>query len=120
MFHLKCKVMNKCKYVLIVLACLISVSTFSQKDNKVAEIKIKTSAQCDMCKDRIEKNLSKESGIKSSSLDVKSKVLTVKYDASKTDAAKIKAAVSKIGYDADEVKANTTAYGKLPACCKKN
>jgi periplasmic mercuric ion binding protein len=81
-------------------------------------IKIKTSAKCDMCKERIQKGLSYEKGIKSSSLDIPTKVLTVVYDENKTSPDKIKLAVSKTGYDADEVKADKVAYEKLPACCK--
>ena len=112
--------MSKIKLVLVCIVCLLTVTAFSQKDVKISEIKIKTSAQCDMCKERIEKNLSKEAGIKSVVVDIKTKVVTVKYLADKTNAAKIKGAISKSGYDADETKADQAAYAKLPACCKKN
>jgi mercuric ion binding protein len=84
-----------------------------------AEIKIKTSAQCDMCKKRIEKKLSFEKGIKSAVLDVDSKVLTIVYKKDKTDEKTLKTAVSKIGYDADGMVADKGAYDKLPECCQK-
>lgn len=111
--------MNTGKLMVFVFALIFSASVFAQKDTKLTEIKIKTSAQCDMCKEKIEKAVSKETGVKSVSLDVKSKVLTVKYESDKTDAGKIKAAVNKAGYDADDKKADPKAYEKLPACCKK-
>lgn len=84
------------------------------------EIKIQTSAVCGMCKDRIETDLSKENGVKSVSLDTDTKIVTVGYNPEKTDPDKIRTAISKIGYDADDVKADPAAYDKLPSCCKKN
>ena len=58
-------------------------------------------------------------GIKSVDLDLETKVLTLEYRTDKTDADKLRTAVSKIGYDADDVKADEAAYQKLPACCQK-
>jgi copper chaperone CopZ len=88
------------------------------KTSNFQSIKIKTSAVCDMCKETIEKKLSKEPGVKKSNLDVKTKICTVQYDDTKTSPEKIKLAISNSGYDADDVKANKTAYDKLSPCCK--
>jgi mercuric ion binding protein len=94
-------------------------SVFAQSQPDKNEVKFKTSAQCDMCKKRIEKVMSMEKGVKSAVLDVDSKILTINYKADKTDVATLKKSVSKIGYDADEVKADEKAHNKLPACCQK-
>lgn len=80
---------------------------------------IKTSAVCETCKENIEKYLSYEKGIRSSQLDVESKMLTVVYDPKKTEPAKIRQAVTKSGYDADSLKADPKAFNRLPDCCKK-
>ncbi|GAB3269884.1 hypothetical protein GCM10027347_40180 [Larkinella harenae] len=93
--------------------------TTRASDDKEKEVKIKTSAICSMCKERIERNLAFEKGIKESNLDLKDKVVTVKYNPKKTDISKIKATISKTGYDADEVTADEKGYAKLPSCCKK-
>lgn len=85
---------------------------------KTAEIKIKTSAQCGMCKDRIEKAMSYESGIISTNLDLVTKDVTVVYKPNKTNPDKVRIALSKIGYQADDFKADPIAYENLPACCK--
>jgi copper chaperone CopZ len=98
---------------------ILVMSVFTIKAQDVAEIKIKTSATCDMCKATIEKYLAFEKGVKRSSLDVPSKVLTVTYNPKKTTPEKIRQAVSKSGYDADDVKADPKAYQKLDDCCKK-
>ena len=86
---------------------------------KSETIRIKTSSQCDMCKERIEEVLAFERGVKSSELDLETQVVTVTYKAGKTTPEKIRKAISKVGYDADDVPADEKAYKKLPACCKK-
>ncbi|HOW32280.1 MAG TPA: heavy metal-associated domain-containing protein [Bacteroidales bacterium] len=106
------------KNILLIIAFCISVSIYAQKAATV-EIKIKTSAQCDMCKERIEKAMAFEKGVKSSVLDLDSKVLTVNYLPKKTTPEKIRNAVAATGYDADDVPANAKAYDALPPCCKK-
>ncbi len=95
-----------------------ALSTFAQ-DGKEAKVQIKTSAVCKMCKATIEKYLAYEKGVKTSSLDVPSKVVTVTYNPKKTDLAKIKQAINKSGYDADELPADAKAYEALEECCKK-
>ena len=89
------------------------------KENNIVEIKIMTSAQCGMCKERIEKAVNDLSGIQYANLDVESKVLEVKYDSEVTSPETIRKAVSKVGYDADDVPADKKAYKKLPKCCQK-
>lgn len=96
-----------------------SFAGLSPRDEKEKEVKIKTSAICGMCKARIERNLAFEKGVKESTLDVKSKIVTIKYNPTKTDVAKLKANISKTGYDAEEVMADEAGYAKLPSCCKK-
>jgi copper chaperone CopZ len=95
---------------------------FAQKTKSVepAEVQIKTSAVCGMCKSKIERDLSYEKGVISSNLEVQTQIVTVKYNPKKTNPEKIRKAISKTGYDADGVPANPKAYEKLDACCKKD
>lgn len=85
---------------------------------KNSTVKIKTSAECDMCKTRIEKEVGLMKGVKKAVLDLDTKVLTVEYNSKKTSPEKIRAAIAALGYDADEVKANNRATQKLPHCCQ--
>jgi hypothetical protein len=103
--------------LLILFMAWFSGMAFSQK--KVT-VKIKTSAECDMCKTRLESNLIYEKGVKFCKLDVPSKVLSITYNSEKTNLENLKKSISMLGYDADELAADTAAYNKLPECCKKN
>jgi len=83
-------------------------------------VKIKTSAICEMCKERIEKNLALTKGIEKSDLNLEDQSnITVVYNPDKIDVAKIKQVIAETGYDADDVKAIKRSYEKLPNCCKK-
>jgi len=105
--------------LLSALFLVFGMTAWTFADEKDKEVKIKTSAICDECKERIERGLAFEKGVKEAILDVDSKIVTVKYNPKKTDVAKIKANIAKTGYDADELVANEAGYNKLPSCCKK-
>ncbi len=91
----------------------------SAQSKGVKEIVIQTSAQCEMCKDRMEKEMAFTKGVNYANLDLETKKLTVRYKEKKTNAEQIRKAIAAVGYDADEVPADPEAYDKLPACCKK-
>jgi mercuric ion binding protein len=82
-------------------------------------LKIKTSAVCEMCKAKIEKNLALTKGVKSANLNLEDKVVTVEYNSDKTNASEIRKAITEVGYDADDVPAEKAGYDKLSNCCKK-
>lgn len=86
--------------------------------SKNAVVKIKTSGECEMCKKSIESEVGKMTGVKKVTLDIETKILTVEYNAKKTNPDKIRKAISNIGYDADDVKANNRMQKELPECCK--
>lgn len=103
----------------LLMLLLASPIRLLANDDKDKEVKIKTSAVCEMCKARIERNLAFEKGVKEATLDVESKVVTIRYNPAKTDVMKLKANINKSGYDADELPADAKSYDKLPSCCKK-
>lgn len=101
----------------ILMALFLGLNVAQANGDK--EIKIKTSAICEMCKARIERNLGLSKGVKESNLDLKDKVVTVKYNPNKTTPEAIKATIIDTGYDADSQIANQKAHDKLPSCCRK-
>ena len=106
--------------MIILGALFFGTSVLAQDKKNSEEITIKTSAICGMCKERIEHDMSYAKGVKSVSLDLETKDLTVNYNPKKTTPGELRKAVSKIGYDADDLVADPKAYEKLPACCKKD
>jgi len=56
-------------------------------------------------------------GVKEYKYDEKSYKIAVAYDAKKTNPDKIRAEIAKLGFDADQVKANEKARAKLPTEC---
>ena len=75
--------------------------------------------QCEECKDRIEKYLTREDGITIVKVDYKKKTCKVTYYWDRNTVENIKTAIANIGYDAGDVTADAEAYKKLPTCCKK-
>ncbi|MCK9219602.1 MAG: heavy-metal-associated domain-containing protein [Bacteroidales bacterium] len=106
--------------VWLVLFLLVFTSTGMAQNKKNDTIKIKTSAVCNQCKDRIETGLAYEKGVKDVSLDVETKIVTIKYNTKATTPEELRKKISNLGYDADDVPAVKAAYDKLPACCKKD
>ncbi len=109
----------KISFPTIIFLLMVASVAFGQQ-KKIDTVQIKTSAVCDMCKERIEGCFAFEKGVKSSSLDVETKIATIVYNPSKTSPATLRKTLSKLGYDADSVAADPVAYKKLPACCKKD
>jgi copper chaperone CopZ len=78
---------------------------------------IPVSGNCGMCEKKIEK-AAKEAGATSADWSADTKILTVKYNSSSTNAEKIQQAIAQTGYDTRDFKATDEAYSKLHACCQ--
>jgi mercuric ion binding protein len=118
--------MKPIKTILIAFTLLLfSNAAFAQQQKTVQTAVIKTAIYCDHCKacetcgDRLQKVLLKEKGVQMITLDEKAMTIKVVYNSKKTDLPAIKTAISKLGYDADDVKADAAAYETLDGCCKK-
>lgn len=100
-----------------------SNSVSAQKTTQKAVIK--TAIHCDHCKEcetcgqLFKTEMLKIKGLKMYELDDKKMTFTVYYNSKKTNLQAIKVAISKLGYDADDVKADAVGYENLDGCCKK-
>lgn len=112
------------KYLFVLLLGILSV-TANVQSKKSEKITIKTNIYCDHCKEcptcgkNLQSGLLRIKGVKMYELNEKEMAITVYYNPQKTDASQIRTAISKLGYDADEVRANPVAYENLDGCCKK-
>ncbi len=98
---------------------IINPVNAQEKKKNFEEVEIQTSAVCGMCEERIETNIAYEKGVKSVELNDETKIVKIGFDPRKTNVDQLRTAISKVGYDADNVAADPEAYAKLPACCKK-
>lgn len=103
---------------LIFIAFAGTSNTFAPTKKETIIIKTE-SIQCGMCKERIEEALIQEKGIKSVTVDVDKKETTVIFNPKKINPNAIKKAISAVGYDADDIQAESGAYNDLPGCCQK-
>jgi periplasmic mercuric ion binding protein len=106
------------KTLLFITALLLcSAPAWAQQTQTLV---VATSAKCDMCKRTLETALIREPGVSSVTLDVKSKQLTLAYNPRTTTPAKLRTAVTNVGYDADSLVANQKAHDRLKPCCRKD
>ncbi len=106
---------------LMTVALFFTVNLYAQEKAKKTEtVEIKSSVVCGMCEERVTSELAFEKGVKDVKVNLETKLITVTYRTNKTDKEAIKKAITKIGYDVDDLLADDKAYEKLPACCKKD
>lgn len=96
----------------LVLFIFLSSSAIAQKNEE-----IKVWGNCGMCKKVIE-TAATGAGASKASWSEDTKMLTVSYNAKKTDAKKIQEAVASAGYDTQDFTAPTEVYNKLHGCCQ--
>ncbi len=103
------------KTSLLFIFCIFSMgSTYAVTDTVI----VTSSINCATCKKTIENGLRFVKGVKLTTVDVSQKTITVLYNPSKTTVEKIKIAITKLGYNADEMMADKKAYDNLEGCCK--
>ena len=99
----------------------IASSLFAIAQSKTTDAaqpeKIKVWGNCGMCKSHIEK-AAKEAGASYAVWNKDTKILAVKYDASKTSNRQIQQQIANAGYDTKDFTADEKAYKNLDECCQ--
>jgi periplasmic mercuric ion binding protein len=112
-------------YRIISFLALLLLAQISYAKPKVATIQVKASIYCDHCKKcescgkRLENAIYTEKGIKRVDIDEKTNIVSIVYNSEKTSPEKLRQAIAKAGYDADDVKGDAAAYATWDDCCKK-
>ncbi len=83
----------------------------------IAAISLPT-LKCNICVTTVKTALASVEGIGSAEVHLKEKNATVHYLPAKLDVGKLEAGISKAGYDANDIRRDSTAYENLPECCK--
>jgi copper chaperone CopZ len=95
--------MKNIKYLLLIgaVCCTLFVSAANNPSAKRANTRETVVLTCDIhcqgCCDKIMKNIAFEKGVKDLQCDLKTKTVTVTYDAAKTDVPTLLKAFDKIG-----------------------
>jgi hypothetical protein len=98
----------------VLLCCAIATTSFSQKAKTET---FQVSGNCGMCEAKIEK-AAKAAGATYAEWNKDTKVVTVKYNSTSSNLAKIQKSIAEAGYDNAGAKTTTEAYDKLHDCCK--
>ncbi|MCK5822051.1 MAG: heavy-metal-associated domain-containing protein [Bacteroidales bacterium] len=91
----------------------ISLSVNAQEKKEKKEKKIETmvcwaSVDCEGCVATINKNIAFEKGVKDLNVDLKTKLVTIKYRKDKTSPEKLEKAIIALGYKTELIKADKT------------
>ncbi len=105
------------KNILLMLFMGFLTVSYAQ-DKKVEIIKVKTSAICGECKERIENKLNYTKGVVFAELDLESNIVTIKYKTKQISKKEVKTVLTDLGYHADELERNADGFSKLPGCCQ--
>lgn len=117
--------MKSLKLILALFLLFSFQNINAQNGKKNEKAIIKTAIYCSHCKEcetcgkTFQSELMKIKGIRMYEIDDQNMTITVFYNGQKTNLQTIKTAISKLGYDADEIKADPLAYENLDNCCKK-
>ena len=110
------------RLIVLALVSLITLGMSAQTTKSASKgeqtVTIQTNGVCQKCADKFKENVPYFKGVKSYSYDMKTAKLTINYDAKKTNPDQLRQEISKLGYNADNVKADAAARAKLPACCR--
>ena len=102
---------------LLFLLPLLATFQLRAQDPKTARVDVHTNAVCDMCVKTIETELVYEKGVKSVKVDLATNTIHVGVDPRKTDAQKVRTAISKLGY---AIAARRKVAGFLPCPLRKS
>lgn len=105
--------------ITIALIATALLGRAQDKEAPLAMLDVRTSSICDMCEKTIEEGVIYEKGVKSVDVDLATNLVHVSYDPKKTSPEKIRTAITKLGYYADDQPGDEKACRNLPACCQK-
>jgi mercuric ion binding protein len=100
-------------FLLAFALLFVSAAAFAQ----VKKETFKVAGECGMCQKKIE-GAAKKAGASFASWNTDSKILTVRYNSTSVNTAKIQKAIAAVGYDTPGYKASEEAYNSLHDCCK--
>lgn len=106
-------------FILSVVLVVFGCQKQQNNSDNLATASIHASSMvCGSCAMNVETAVKQIDGVQEVSVDLKSKIVAVKYIPQKTNLDALETAITNAGYDADSKKRNSEAYDKLDKCCK--
>jgi periplasmic mercuric ion binding protein len=113
--------MKAISLIFLATFCIVSsgFGQYQQTQKVTGKAVIKTpTVLCDICKDKVEFFISHTEGVSSVKVNIKQKTTTVTWLNDRTTLENIKVTIANLGYDADDIEAEETAFKRLPKACK--
>ena len=85
------------------VVALLSVTAVLAKDIRVVVFKV-SQMHCEKCEKKVKDNMRFEKGLKDIATEVKTRMVTITYDAEKTNVKNLQAGFNKFNYEAEFVK----------------
>ena len=82
------------------VVALLSVAAVLAKDIRVVVFKV-SQMHCEKCEKKVKDNMRFEKGLKDIATEVKTKMVTITYDAEKTNVKNLQAGFNKFNYEAE-------------------
>ena len=89
--------------VVVVLATYVIYAQDKKRNTKEEQVVFSVSMDCHNCEQKVKKNIPYEKGVKDLSTDLEKRLVTIKYHTDKTDKAKLKKSIEKLGFTCEEV-----------------
>lgn len=96
----------------------LNTTPTQQAPTTIQKVVIQTNGVCSKCEALFKEKVPFFKGVKDYTYDSKTSKMTIAYDPKKTNPDLLRQQISKLGYNADNVKADPAARAKLPACCQ--
>ena len=108
-----------CAFVFVIGGCKRPATGNLPPTNTAAMTTISLpTLKCNTCVATVKRTLSSLDGVESAEVDLKAKNVTVHYLTAKLDVGRIEVGISKAGYDANNIRRDSSAHENLPECCK--
>ena len=91
------------RWIATCVVALLGVTAVLAKDIRVVVFKV-AQMHCEKCEKKVKDNMRFEKGLKDLSTEVKTKTVTITYDADKTNVKNLQAGFKKFNYEAEFVK----------------
>jgi copper chaperone CopZ len=100
--------MKTVQIIVTAVVFLLATHAVSAQDktgnNKNEQVVFSVNMHCHNCEQKIKKNIPYEKGVKDLTTNLEKQLVTVKYQADKTDKTKLKKAIEKLGFTCEEIK----------------